>query len=85
MASGPITGAALSALYSILTAGLVHPGSPGAAEALHAVVDAVAHCRFEATDAAHDETVLARIMAVLLAALRCPAGSLLSDDHVSFR
>lgn len=81
-ASGPITGAALRSIYTIISAGLVQPDAPGAVEAMHAVVDAVAHCRFEATDPAHDDTVLALIMSVLLAALRCTAGHLLSDDHV---
>lgn len=81
-ASGPITGAALNSLYAILSSSLLRPEAPGAVEAIHAVADAVAHCRFEATDPAHDDTVLARIMSVLLAALRCPLGHLLSDDHV---
>ena len=46
--SGPITGAALQALYAVLTADLVQPDAPGAADAMHALVDAVTHCRFEA-------------------------------------
>lgn len=81
-ASGPITGAALNSLYAILSSSLLRPEAPGAVEAIHAVADAVSHCRFEATDPAHDDTVLARIMSVLLAAIRCPLGHLLSDDHV---
>jgi hypothetical protein len=50
--SGPITGAALAALYAVLAAGLVRPEAPGATEAMHALVDAVTHCRFEARAAA---------------------------------
>jgi len=160
--SGPITGAALAALYAVLSAELVQPAAPGATEAMHALVDAVTHCRFEvrlagrrcrragaqrallrsnpsagdasstlqrhclrccahgcaptaqagaahpaarsraaacrprppgaahafllrrfqATDPGHDEAVLASICDVLLAALRCEAGRLLSDDAV---
>ena len=45
--SGPITGAALAALYAVLSAELVQPTAPGATEAMHALVDAVTHCRFE--------------------------------------
>ena len=45
--SGPITGAALAALYAVLSAELVQPAAPGATEAMHALVDAVTHCRFE--------------------------------------
>lgn len=45
--SGPITASALAALHSILSSGLVAPSAPGAADAMHALVDAVTHCRFE--------------------------------------
>jgi hypothetical protein len=38
----------LSSLYSILTAGLVRPDAPCVSEAMHSLVDAVTHCRFEA-------------------------------------
>jgi len=46
--SGPITGAALAALQAVLQAELVLPQAPAAGEAMHALVDAVTHCRFEA-------------------------------------
>jgi hypothetical protein len=46
--SGPITGAALAALYAVLSGELVRPEAPGATEAMHALVYAVTHCRFEA-------------------------------------
>ena len=51
--SGPITGAALAALYAVLSAELVQPTAPGATEAMHALVDAVTHCRFEVRDSWH--------------------------------
>jgi hypothetical protein len=47
-----------------------------------AIADAVTHCRFEATDNDSDEVVLFKILRVLLACLRCPAGALLSDHAV---
>lgn len=50
--SGPITGAALAALQAVLQGELVQPQAPGAGEAMHALVDAVTHCRFEARAAA---------------------------------
>lgn len=50
--SGPITATALTSLLSILSAGLVRPDAPAASEAMHALVDAVTHCRFEARRAA---------------------------------
>jgi hypothetical protein len=45
--SGPITASALGALLAVLNAGLVARSAPGAADAMHALVDAVTHCRFE--------------------------------------
>ena len=80
--SGPITGAALAALDNLLRGGLVRPGGVEAPAAIHAIVGAVTHCRFEATDPDSDEAVLARILHVLLQCLKCPAGRLLSDDAV---
>ncbi|KAK3256646.1 hypothetical protein CYMTET_34225, partial [Cymbomonas tetramitiformis] len=80
--SGPITGMALSTVHRILSQSFFDSRAQGAAEAMHAIVDAVTHCRFEATDPDADEVVLARILQALLACLRCPAGSLLSDDDV---
>jgi brefeldin A-resistance guanine nucleotide exchange factor 1 len=46
------------------------------------IAETVTHCRFEATDPDSDEVVLMRILRVLLACLRCPAGYLLTDDLV---
>ena len=80
--SGPITGAALAALDNLLRGGLVRPDGDDAAAAVHAIVGAVTHCRFEATDPDSDEAVLARILHVLLQCLKAPAGRLLSDDAV---
>jgi golgi-specific brefeldin A-resistance guanine nucleotide exchange factor 1 len=74
----PITGAALSSLHKILTLNLV---APGAAEAMGAVVDAVTGCRFEVTDPASEEAVLARVLQVLLACVRGAAPAL-ANRHV---
>ncbi|KAK3133946.1 hypothetical protein QOZ80_6AG0543110 [Eleusine coracana subsp. coracana] len=78
----PITGAALSSLHKILTLDLVAPCAPGAAEAMGAVVDAVTGCRFEVTDPASEEAVLARVLQVLLACVRGHAAPALANRHV---
>jgi brefeldin A-resistance guanine nucleotide exchange factor 1 len=77
----PITGAALSSLHKILSLDLVVPG-PGAAEAMGAVVEAVTGCRFEVTDPASEEAVLARVLQVLLACVRGRAAPALANRHV---
>ncbi|CAN6300172.1 unnamed protein product [Urochloa humidicola] len=78
----PITGAALSSLHKILTLDLVGPCAPGVAEAMGAVVDAVTACRFEVTDPASEEAVLARVLQVLLACVRSRAAPALANRHV---
>uniref|UniRef100_A0A0D9VFE3 SEC7 domain-containing protein n=1 Tax=Leersia perrieri TaxID=77586 RepID=A0A0D9VFE3_9ORYZ len=78
----PITGAALSSLHKILTLDLVGPDTPGVAEAMGAVVEAVTGCRFEVTDPASEETVLARVLQVLLACVRGRAAPALANRHV---
>jgi golgi-specific brefeldin A-resistance guanine nucleotide exchange factor 1 len=80
--SGPITGGALSSLSKFLLYGFLHPNSPRAAEAINAVCYVVTRCRFERTDHSGDEVVLMRILQVLLDCLRCPAGTLLTDQNV---
>ncbi|KAM0868806.1 hypothetical protein ACQ4PT_041077 [Festuca glaucescens] len=77
----PITGAALSSLHKILSLDLVSPG-PGVADAMGAVVDAVTGCRFEVTDPASEEAVLARVLQVLLACVRGRAAPALANRHV---
>ena len=73
---------ALSAVLKVLKHGLISEENPDAAEAMHAVADAVTLCRFEATDPDHDDVVLSKILHVLLECMRCPTGHLLSDDDV---
>jgi brefeldin A-resistance guanine nucleotide exchange factor 1 len=80
--SGPITGGALSSLSKFLNYGFIHIGSPRAAQSVNRVCRIVTRCRFERTDHSGDEVVLVRILQVLLDCLRCPAGTLLSDQNV---
>ncbi|VAH73129.1 unnamed protein product [Triticum turgidum subsp. durum] len=81
-AGAPATGAALSSLHKMLSLDLVGPDAPNAVEAMSAVVEAVAGCRFEVTDAASEEAVLARALQVLLACVRGRAAPALSNRHV---
>lgn len=78
----PITGAALSSLHKVLSLDLVGPAAPSVAGAMGAVVDAVTGCRFEVTDPASEEAVLARVLQVLLACVRGRAAPALSNRHV---
>ncbi|CAL5048308.1 unnamed protein product [Urochloa decumbens] len=78
----PITGAALSSLHKLLSLDLVGPAAPNVAGAMGAVVDAVTGCRFEVTDPASEEAVLARVLQVLLACVRGRAAPALSNRHV---
>jgi len=81
-ASGPFTDAALMALLTFLRTGLFAEGSVHVSEALSEIVDAAAGCRFEETDAQRDEAVRARVLRVLVAALQCPVGMLLTDTAI---
>ena len=81
--SGPITGAALAAVHKFTSLGLVDSTGAFAADAMHAIVDAVTHCRFEATDAVADEAVLVRILQTLSACVQCGAGQCISDADMS--
>ena len=80
--SGPITGGALSSLSKFLNYGFIHMGSPRAPQGVNRICRIVTRCRFERTDHSGDEVVLVRILQVLLDCLRCPAGTLLSDQNV---
>lgn len=53
-----------------------------AAEAIQAVADGVTQCKFEATYPASDECVLNKILDVLVAAVSCPTGGLLTNDNL---
>ncbi|KAF9597979.1 hypothetical protein IFM89_023464 [Coptis chinensis] len=78
----PITGAALSSVYKILSLDVINLDTANAEDAMHVVVDAVTTCRFEVTDPASEEVVLMKILQVLLACMRSKAAFLLSNQHV---
>ncbi|XP_020524408.1 ARF guanine-nucleotide exchange factor GNL2, partial [Amborella trichopoda] len=80
--AAPATGTALSAVLKVLRMEIFDGRTPTAAEAMKAVVEAVANCRLERTDAGLEDAVLVRIQQVLLACVRCKAGTLLDDRVV---
>lgn len=81
--SGPITLVALSSLHKIISRGILGAASAvHAAEAIQAVADGVTQCKFEATYPASDECVLNKILDVLVAAVSCPTGGLLTNDNL---
>ncbi|KAK4741398.1 hypothetical protein SAY87_024986 [Trapa incisa] len=81
-AGAPVTGAALSAIYKILSVDMIDRYTLNAERALQLVVDAVTSCRFEVTDPASEEVVLMKILQVLLACIKSKASILLTNQHV---
>eukprot|EP00500_Bicosoecida_sp_ms1_P001770 CAMPEP_0203814442 /NCGR_PEP_ID=MMETSP0115-20131106/5289_1 /ASSEMBLY_ACC=CAM_ASM_000227 /TAXON_ID=33651 /ORGANISM="Bicosoecid sp, Strain ms1" /LENGTH=241 /DNA_ID=CAMNT_0050723321 /DNA_START=179 /DNA_END=901 /DNA_ORIENTATION=- len=78
--SGPFTGAALSAVRTFLTSGVL--GGASEAAAVAAVAESVTRCRFEATDTASDEVVVALILEVAVLLVESGTGPVLSDETV---
>ncbi|KAM2069880.1 hypothetical protein ACFX16_001345 [Malus domestica] len=78
----PITGAALSSVYNILTLDVIDQNSVNVEDAMNLLVDAITSCRFEVTDPASEEVVLMKILQVLLACMKSKASVMLSNQHV---
>jgi len=81
-ASGPITGTALASVNKFLLYGFLRPDVPRAREAIVAVAAAATRCKFESSSVREDETTLMQILEVLRNCIRCPAGTLLTDESV---
>jgi len=81
-ASGPFTLAALRAIKSLLQRGALASHLVHAPDAANEVIEAVAACRFEQTDAQLDEVVLAELMDVLVCCIRGPLGQYVGDEAV---
>ncbi|OEL36569.1 ARF guanine-nucleotide exchange factor GNL2 [Dichanthelium oligosanthes] len=77
------TGVALSSVLKILRIDVFDECSPGARDAVHAILTALTNCRIERiSDAGAEEAVLLRVLQVLGALLRTRAAPLLSDSSV---
>ena len=84
--SGIITGVALGSLEKI-TYRLIYLANneqvlPQYSSVLNAIVDATSACRFDATDPAADEVVLARIIRIINTVVSSPAFLLLSNASI---
>eukprot|EP01091_Cochliopodium_minus_P008503 TRINITY_DN1946_c0_g3_i1.p1 TRINITY_DN1946_c0_g3~~TRINITY_DN1946_c0_g3_i1.p1 ORF type:complete len:1523 (-),score=479.02 TRINITY_DN1946_c0_g3_i1:241-4809(-) len=80
--TGPITSQALNTIEKFLNMGFVSPTNPDVADIMQIISDSVNQCKFENTDNSTDESVLMRIMRVLLTCLTCPAGEYIPDSTV---
>ena len=79
------TGVALSSVLKILRIDVFDECSPGARDAIQAILNAVTNCRIERiadAGAGAEEAVLLRVLQVLAALLRDRAAPLLSDSAV---
>ncbi|RLN27471.1 hypothetical protein C2845_PM05G17090 [Panicum miliaceum] len=77
------TGVALSSVLKVLRIDVFDECSPGARDAMHAILTALTNCRMERfSDAGAEEAVLLRVLQVLAALLRARAAPLLSDSSV---
>ena len=74
--------AVLSAIHKILKLGVFDEKTPGAGDAVHAVVLGAAACRLERTDPAAEDAVLMRVLQVMATLLKHKAAVLLSDHDV---
>ena len=76
------TGVALSAIHKILKLGVFDEKTPGAGDAVHAVVLGAAACQLERTDPAAEDAVLMRVLQVMATLMKHKAAVLLSDHAV---
>lgn len=80
--SGPITGAAVQALRSVLSRNLLGIHTLGVEKAINQLVEDTTQCKFESTNNTSDEIVLFNVLQVLALAVKCPAGTFLTDSTV---
>ncbi|KAJ5773671.1 Sec7-domain-containing protein [Penicillium paradoxum] len=77
-----ITSLALIAITKFLSYNVISLESPRLAEAMELLSSAIAHCRFEATTSANEETVLLQILNIMESTILSPEGEFLGDDSV---
>ncbi|XP_020673315.1 ARF guanine-nucleotide exchange factor GNL2 isoform X2 [Dendrobium catenatum] len=76
------TSAALYAVLKIMRLDIFSEITPGAREAIHAVVLAITNCRLELTDPASEDSILMHIHQVLTAVMHSNASVLLTDHAI---
>ncbi|KAI9501882.1 hypothetical protein BX070DRAFT_236161 [Coemansia spiralis] len=77
--TGPITRSALVSIQRFVNYGVIDFSHSDSGPALLEMARAVTHCRFEATDAASDESVLMQILNVLSTLVLTPGSDRLND------
>ncbi|KAG8936237.1 GDP/GTP exchange factor for ARF [Tulasnella sp. 418] len=82
LSTGPITSTALASIQAFFTAGLITPNSPNVEPALIDLSNALAHCKFEASDSSSDEVVLLRILTIINSCLASAVGETVGDVEV---
>ncbi|KAF8421295.1 hypothetical protein EV426DRAFT_222858 [Tirmania nivea] len=80
--SGPITSLALIAITKFLSYNFITRDSPRLPLAMQLLASTITHCRFEASDTAHDEVVLLRILKLMERIFSGPCGEVLGDESV---
>ncbi|KAK8813139.1 hypothetical protein WA158_002731 [Blastocystis sp. Blastoise] len=80
--TGYIVDSILMAIDSFLHVGIISASSPNVSKAMSTMLEAVAKCRFEATDRNQDEVVLVHMLDLLRSSIILPIGRLLSDEDV---
>ncbi|PON73320.1 Guanine nucleotide exchange factor [Parasponia andersonii] len=76
------TAVALSALLKIVKLEIFDDKSPGAAEAISAIVTAITNCRLEKSDPVSEDAVMMKVLQVLTGLMNHPASALLTDHAV---
>ncbi|XP_058111116.1 ARF guanine-nucleotide exchange factor GNL2 [Magnolia sinica] len=76
------TAVALSAVLKILKLEIFDGKTPGASEAIHAVVAGITNCRLEKTDAISEDAVFMKILQVLVTIMKSRASVTLTDHAI---
>ncbi|XP_020586815.1 ARF guanine-nucleotide exchange factor GNL2 [Phalaenopsis equestris] len=76
------TNASLYAVLKIIRLEIFGELTAGAREAIHAVVLAITNCRLELTDPASEDSILLRILQLLVAVVRSKTSALLTDHAI---
>eukprot|EP00698_Gefionella_okellyi_P006258 TRINITY_DN15648_c0_g1_i1.p1 TRINITY_DN15648_c0_g1~~TRINITY_DN15648_c0_g1_i1.p1 ORF type:complete len:1255 (+),score=288.83 TRINITY_DN15648_c0_g1_i1:53-3817(+) len=79
--SAALTATVLASLQRLVSTGIID-AAPDAAEVLTKMVVNVVQCKFESGDAHSEDSVLLRVLQVLLACTRCASASSLTDENV---
>ena len=81
-ATGPIVESVLTALDTFFQSGIITENSISICSSMSVLLDAVARCRFEATDRNQDEVVLVHMLELLRSTISLPIGNVLSDSDI---